>query len=237
MNADGKSAGLSLGIGLLVCCVVAIVGRTEAAEPPSELKWATTCVSDLNKHGSEKVISSQTEALKLTPQDFRPYACRAFALHHSSKPSPQAAKNRAIRDLTQALTLAPQEPPSLQVFILSLRANIYSDLGKHQQAIQDLNKVIEIIPQSGLTYYNRGLSYHELGEHQLAVQDLRTAAKLGHKLSKQALKYQDAIKSQPADEDIEQKMKDIKTLCDKGLLTSEECKEAKMRILGLSSEF
>ena len=58
------------------------------------------------------------------------------------------------------------------------RGFAYSGLGKHQQAIKDYNKAIELDPQDAGTYYNRGVAYSKLDNHQQAIADIKTAAKL-----------------------------------------------------------
>lgn len=51
------------------------------------------------------------------------------------------------------------------------RGVTYNDLGKHDLAIRDYTKAIELRPDFAEAYYNRGVTYNDLGKHALAVRD------------------------------------------------------------------
>ena len=48
---------------------------------------------------------------------------------------------------------------------------IQHDQPKHQQAIQEYDKAIQIDPDDALYYNNRGLAYRRLGQDQQASKD------------------------------------------------------------------
>ena len=52
---------------------------------------------------------------------------------------------------------------------------IQHDRPKHQQAIQEYDKAIQIDPDDALYYNNRGLAYRHLGQDQRASQDFDKA--------------------------------------------------------------
>ena len=54
-------------------------------------------------------------------------------------------------------------------------------LKQYDQAIKDLNKVIEINPKDADAYYNRGLVYKELGDNKSSREDIKKAKDLGYK--------------------------------------------------------
>ena len=52
------------------------------------------------------------------------------------------------------------------------RGNAYSDLGNYRQAIEDLNRAIEIKPDYVMAYTSRGVAYIYLGNYRQAIEDL-----------------------------------------------------------------
>ena len=47
----------------------------------------------------------------------------------------------------------------------------YHDLGLFEEAIQDYDQAIRLNPQSGDSYYGRGLAYFNLGDYQQAIKE------------------------------------------------------------------
>ena len=58
------------------------------------------------------------------------------------------------------------------------RAYKNDDLGKHEEAIEDLNKAIELKPDYALAYNNRGIAYNNLGQYDRAIEDYDKAIEL-----------------------------------------------------------
>ena len=52
------------------------------------------------------------------------------------------------------------------------RGNAYSELGNYRQAIEDLNRAIEIKPDYVMAYTSRGVAYIYLGNYRQAIEDL-----------------------------------------------------------------
>jgi Flp pilus assembly protein TadD len=98
------------------------------------------------------------------------------------------------------------------------RAEAYALSGKHQYAINELNRAIEIDPTYWGSYNNRGLSYIEMGEYHSAIRDFTKTIELEPMLAEaygnRALAYiklgdyQAAL--QDMDRAMERKMKPVR---------------------------
>jgi tetratricopeptide (TPR) repeat protein len=58
------------------------------------------------------------------------------------------------------------------------RGTAYYILGNYRQAIEDLNRAIEIKPGYADAYYNRGLTYHDLHNYKQAIEDYSRAIEI-----------------------------------------------------------
>jgi hypothetical protein len=58
------------------------------------------------------------------------------------------------------------------------RGAAYYHLGNYRQAIEDLNRAIEIKPGYAEAYVSRGLAYNELGNYRQAIEDLNSAIEI-----------------------------------------------------------
>ena len=82
----------------------------------------------------------------------------------------------AIEDLSEAIRLDPQNN-----LYYSWRGVAYYELGRHEEAIKDYCRSIEIIP-SPANLYNRAESYYKTGKDSEALADLDHALKLAHEM-------------------------------------------------------
>ncbi|NQE45210.1 hypothetical protein C5S31_04210 [ANME-1 cluster archaeon GoMg2] len=55
------------------------------------------------------------------------------------------------------------------------RGAAYAELKKHEQAIDDFNKVIELNPDDAEIHANRGLTYPKIGKYEESARDLKKA--------------------------------------------------------------
>lgn len=78
----------------------------------------------------------------------------------------------AIADYTLALEAQPSS------IAYSKRGLTYSDVGNHQQGLQDCNRAIDLEPSSVSAYQNRGLIRQRLGHTEGALDDLNIALRL-----------------------------------------------------------
>ena len=86
-----------------------------------------------------------------------------------------------VRSLTQAIALDPKFGPAY-----ALRAEVFSKLKEHRQAVRDYDKVLELTPTgkaARIAYNDRGLAKVSLGEYQSAVQDFTKSIAIGCKES------------------------------------------------------
>ena len=58
------------------------------------------------------------------------------------------------------------------------RGLAYGKAGKHNQAIEDFNRAIELNPQAAAAYNNRGLAYYNLGNYEQAIKDCDMALQI-----------------------------------------------------------
>ena len=58
------------------------------------------------------------------------------------------------------------------------RGNAYAKLKKHDKAIEDYNKAIELDPEYATAYYNRGNAYAKLKKYEKAIEDYNKAIEL-----------------------------------------------------------
>ena len=81
--------------------------------------------------------------------------------------------------ISQFNRVIEKEPESWIASQASLsRAFSYSDLGKHDLAIEDYTQVLKSQSEYGFGYVQRGLSYHALGKYDEAIADFSKAIKL-----------------------------------------------------------
>jgi len=64
-----------------------------------------------------------------------------------------------------------------EIWWLSEGANLIKE-GKYKEAIDALNKAVEMDPNCAEAYFNRGLAYGKLGRHEKAIEDFSEAIKL-----------------------------------------------------------
>ena len=58
------------------------------------------------------------------------------------------------------------------------RGTAYKNIGNYRQAIEDLNRAIEIKPDYAEAYINRGVTYNLLGSYRQAIEDLNRAIEI-----------------------------------------------------------
>ena len=107
------------------------------------------------------------------------------ATRPTQRPAPDAADindcksedpERVIAGCTRlmATDLSDQEHASA----LSNRGAAYSNTGKREQAMADLDVAIRLDPTNAFAHLNRGLTRHALGRHEAAIADLTEAIRL-----------------------------------------------------------
>ena len=86
----------------------------------------------------------------------------------------QGDGNRAIAELTAAITIQPDEDAYYQ------RGQIYESLGQHEKAIADYNAAIGLLPNAPYVYRARATSELGLGDRDAARRDRSLALAIEH---------------------------------------------------------
>lgn len=136
-----------------------------------------------SQHNDLAIITAQTQAIALNPDDALAFCARGVAYYRLGD------RQSAITDYTQAISL----DPTLE--IAYYRRGFLHYLAKdYSSAIIDYNRSIELKPDFALAYSNRGYVYRDLYGEQEAMIDWRFAAKL-FKEQGNSKKYQEIMKS------------------------------------------
>lgn len=146
----------------------------------------------------EKAIADFTRAIELSPKFALAYMGRSYARYMQlqidtqitdDRPTTGAAKpgegmlkekktnfeiNEIISDLNHVLELSPRN-----VYALFNKGNAYIIIQNYTEAITCFTEAIEVKPDFGEAYYNRGLMYLRMGNKERGVADLSKAGELG----------------------------------------------------------
>jgi serine/threonine protein kinase/tetratricopeptide (TPR) repeat protein len=135
----------------------------ERGSPPTRLFFARANVRE--KLGDEDgARKDRAEGLRLTPTDEKSWVARGFALLHKD---PQAA----LANFEEALRINPRSPLALQN-----KAYVLGDkLGRNKEALDVMNKAVELDPESGQAYGGRGVLLARLGDREAAIRDAEKA--------------------------------------------------------------
>ena len=108
---------------------------------------------------SEKALADAATAIQLNPNHSPAYELRGQLLRDQGK------FTEALEEFSRAI----QYTPNLGYYIE--RAQTYQALDRHDLAIADLDKAIELDPDQPHTYYARATSRTALGDRQGAAED------------------------------------------------------------------
>jgi len=83
-----------------------------------------------------------------------------------------------------------------------LRSQIYQELGRYKDAINDLNTVIEIKPRNPTAFFGRGMAYYLLGEEEdndnyiiQSAEDMNTAVRLNPEIEQAVLAFRQSLEN------------------------------------------
>jgi serine/threonine protein kinase/Tfp pilus assembly protein PilF len=135
----------------------------ERGSPPTRLYFARAKVRE--KLGDvEGARKDRAEGLRLTPTDEKSWVARGYALMSKD---PHAA----LADFEEALRINPRSPLALQN-----KAYVLADkLGRNKEALDVMNKAVELNPDSGQAHGGRGVLLARLGERDAAIRDAEDA--------------------------------------------------------------
>lgn len=114
----------------------------------------------LKKGANQKAKDDASIAIRLEPDDPRPYALRA-AGHVNLKEFRQA-----LSDSADAIQRKPDDAK-----YLIIRSSIYLVLKQYDDAIQDATKAIDLTPNETKAYYCRGMAYLYKENYDSAIYD------------------------------------------------------------------
>lgn len=114
------------------------------------------------KYRMSKVVSDEDKSVSIKTQSMLRQREQSMLLQE------------IIENLDEVLKLSPKN-----VYALFDKGNVYIELNDYTSAISCYSKALEIKPDLGAAYYNRGLMYLRMGNKELGVKDLSKAGELG----------------------------------------------------------
>lgn len=155
------------------------VGASLGSLPTETSQETVEKVSQLVKDASQKLdrrdfsgaIMDMDRAIAIAPEAAMPYNYRGMVYLHAENPT------SALTDFDRALKI---QPDNLQFKKHRLLANalVKARQSDVQGSRSELEKLIELDPQDGSSYYHRGLWYRETGNEAAAITDFEQALKL-----------------------------------------------------------
>ena len=113
----------------------------------------------------EKAIEDFTKLLELNPNHKGAYLNRGLIYSGLEN-------DRAIEDFSKCIDLYLDEIDFEGAsFVYIVRGVTYRNIGNYQEALKDMNKSIELNPNSAFGYSNRGDTYYELEDFEKATKD------------------------------------------------------------------
>ena len=128
-------------------------------------------VSAFNLRLDDESIRYYRESLNLVPGSWALWDNLASALIQQGRPG------EALGPLQESLEIT--KGTNTTIGALNLRAKAYVDLGRHLDAINDLDRVLETSPDNAQAHASRALAYTNLGQDALASEDAARAVDLG----------------------------------------------------------
>ncbi len=123
--------------------------------------------SSINNPMTRAVIEVYDRMLKEDPTDYETW------LHRANEYYSHNEYMRALNDVDNALKYVPASDSDTRVQAYMLRANIYQQTGRNEAALQDINSVLAITPDSYVAIYQRANLEYELGQYNEAKADFR----------------------------------------------------------------
>ncbi|HBR14922.1 MAG TPA: hypothetical protein DD723_05175 [Candidatus Omnitrophica bacterium] len=79
------------------------------------------------------------------------------------------------------------------------RGDAYKMKGDYERALADYNRVIELQPQSAVSYYHRSLAYQAKGDYPKALKDVLNAQRLGYAVDPQYIYWlKESLRNSPS---------------------------------------
>ena len=152
---------------LLVVAIAACGGLSDAD------KQYNRGVDLLRESRFEEAIAAYDGAIRLDGTLAVAYHNRALAYENLG------FVDKAVEDYGEAIRLNPQ----LTVAFSNRGGGAYTNLGKFQDAVNDLNRALDADPESATGHNYRGVAFLYLGEIDKSLNDLTEAIRLDPSLS------------------------------------------------------
>lgn len=122
-------------------------------------------------------VENYNKALKLRPEDAKIY-CSLGGIYLCMLSNNKNDKTKYINEARAAFEKAIEINPHYFEAHYGL-GSIHEEIGKLDQAIEELKKTIEIEPYYGVAHHKLGIIYDQMGHFELAKQHIKEAKKLG----------------------------------------------------------
>lgn len=124
---------------------------------------------------NDGALEDYRKSIELNPSDAETFFSRALLYMSLENYS------EAITDLDTVIKLGLSDEDSVSLFdAYAMRASCKLFLNKYSEAMNDFDKTIEIEPQNGKAYFERGEAWLLIGDNQKAAEDKFMAIKLGY---------------------------------------------------------
>ncbi len=121
---------------------------------------------------TQAVLKVYERLLQEDPTDWETWMARANEYYVHSE------YLRSLNDVDNALKHIPADKKAERFDALSLRANIYIETGRHNEALNDLNSALSISPSSYIALYQRANTLYTLGQYKEASADYKRLQRL-----------------------------------------------------------
>lgn len=121
---------------------------------------------------TKAVLGVYAMQLQQDPTDWDTWMRRANEYYNHSE------YMRALFDIDNALKYIPESRKAEREQAYQLRANIYEQTGRHEDALQNLNSALALNPDSYIALYQRANTLYELGRYTEAKADYRRLQRL-----------------------------------------------------------
>lgn len=132
----------------------------------------TSAQSDIQNPMTQAVLKVYEEELRENPQDYNIYLSRADEYYRHSE------YIRALADVDKALQYAPASEEDVRLRAYVLRAGIYNETRRSEQALSDLRSAAAIAPDSYSVIYQKANTEYTLGQYADAKLDFQRLQRL-----------------------------------------------------------
>lgn len=137
----------------------------------------TQGVETLRSGATGKVASDLDYTLRAFPNHPRALTAMVRLAARDRTPVPAGAQWPMECYLERAVQFAPDD-----MAVRQIRGTYYATVGRNEDAVRDLQAVVEKHPDNATAHYNLGLAHFALKQYDAAVADARRAAALGLQL-------------------------------------------------------